>query len=232
MDPNDSNFSPPPIPPAPVMAIPYSSLGPSRPGIMTAVAIIGIVLASLGLLTALFGALGSVMTATMSSMPGMKWKSTGMVEAAIAEAVAGLALAAVLMSGSIGLLRSRDWSRTVLLWWAWIYIVSVGVFLALQIVVVVPGQVAMMNGFMSAMPPPATMPAGTVGTTTVSSSNGTTTYTNSSSTATSTATVPFGAIMNTTYIAMAIGKAVICLIFPIAVLIILRLKSVRTALMQ
>ncbi|HZK81343.1 MAG TPA: hypothetical protein VFC46_09760 [Humisphaera sp.] len=226
---------PPPesVPPIPVMALQYSSLESRRPTAVSVIAVIGIVMASLGFIVAAFGVITAISTAIMGrAMPMMQWQTSSVMTATICEAVFGAALAAALMTGSIGLLRLRSWSRRVLIWWGWIYLAGAAVFLLLQIVIVVPSQVTMVTKMMAAMPPapPATMPV-VVATTT---SGGATTYTYSS-TATSPSIAPAMApvvsgMMKMGYIAMAIGKSVISLIFPIAVLIVMQLRNVRSAL--
>lgn len=239
-------------------ALSYStpSLRPSRPGLISATAVIGMIIAVIGLLFAAFGLLSTVSTAFLSrAMPAMR-QTQGATVVNGSEAIIGALLAAMLLAGSIGLNRLRPWSRGVLIRWAWLYLLSVFVFLTLQILIVVPSQTAMVANMMATMPgtaraasPPIVPIATTMPTTapsvvstssaytvTVTSSNGATTTT----TTTTMAGFPgmpagppqaqMAAMMSITYEIMAIGKAVICIVFPIAVLIVLQLKRVRVVL--
>jgi len=249
---DDPNLAPPAVPP---FALPYSSLGPTRPPPITVISVIGIVMASLGLLAAATGVMSAIVMAAMSRTTAtMMWSQTpGATAVAIAEAVVGAGLAV----GSIALLRLRPWSRRLLIQWAWIYLATAAIFLLLQIMIVVPNQVAMFTNIMKSMPAPgpvatpATMPvaapapAGSTapasGVAVTSSTSGSYTTFSSSTFVTTTTTTPSAAaaanaamvpIMKVTYMAMAIGRTIICLIFPIAVLIVLSRPSVRAALAE
>ena len=105
MNPEDSQL---PVEPAAPMALPYASLGPSRPALITAIGVMGIIVASLGLIVAVFGALSAVSTMFMvRAIPAMQWQTTGAMAVAICEAIVGAALAVTLLTGSTGLLRLR-----------------------------------------------------------------------------------------------------------------------------
>jgi hypothetical protein len=226
------------------IALPYSGLAlPRPPGarLITATAVIGIIVAVIGLLTAAYRGLTAFSTLFMSrAMPTMA-QTQGAVMVLVWGAIAGAVLAAMLLTGSIALLRLRAWSRRLLNWWAFLYLASVVLFLSLEIQVVVPSESNMFANMMTRMPQftPATNPAG--GVTFTSSVPASTATTNPAGGITFTANavaqpmpviVPgqMEAMMRITYDVMAYVKAFICLIFPIAVLIVMQLRSVRGAL--
>ncbi|HWE01044.1 MAG TPA: hypothetical protein VG326_01450 [Tepidisphaeraceae bacterium] len=238
MNPDDLTL-PPAIPAGlPPLALPYSNLKSARPVLISTVSIIGIVIASLGIIASAYGALAAVF---MGMMRAMRWQTSGAMNVGICEAIVGAGLAGALMTGSIGLLRLRPWSRRVLLYWAWAYLLNAVCFLVLQIMIVVPSQVGMFSKIMASMPvpapttAPATAPSGAVPVV------GTTTFYYATSTGGASAvaaprpmapimTAPMMAVMRTTYTTMAVGKTLVCIIFPIAILIVMRLKSIRSAL--
>jgi hypothetical protein len=241
MNPEDSSL-PPRDPPSLPFALPYASLTPSRPGLITVISVIGIIIAVLGLVVAAFGTLSLVATAFMgSAMPAMR-QTPGATAVTVCDSVVGAALAATLLTGSIGLLRLRSWSRRVLTWWGWTYLLSLVVFLLLQIQIVVPSQLVMLTNMMATMSPalpPAPSAPGAAAPTTSTSFSFTVTAGNGATTTTTTG-FPFVrggpmpaqtmAMMRLGYISMAIGKDVICLIFPIVVLAVMQMKTVRSAL--
>jgi hypothetical protein len=224
----DSKSGSEPVPPELPFALSYGTAAPSRPAVIVALGIIGIIVAALGLLAAAYGALTVIGGVLMrSAMPAMQWQTSA-------------ALAVTLMTRSIGLLRLQPWSRRVLLWWAWVYIATALLFVLLQVLIVVPSQVAGITNMMRTMPvaAPATMPVGggTWSTTSTSISFSTTTggggvaVVGSPAAAGGLGTPQMMSMMSLTYLFMAIGKTVICLIFPIVLLVMLQTKAVRSVL--
>jgi hypothetical protein len=229
-DSQDSTPQPEPSPaPLPVTLM-YGTPGSMRPAIISVVSVLGICIASLGLIGAAYGAfMAAVSGILMGRAMPIRWMTPAATAVSAFDAVVSAALAVALMSGSIGLLGLRSWSRRLLNSWAWIYLLSIFILLPLQILIVVPSQTNMVTNMFRSMPPPASTTTTTVG--------GVTTF-NYSYTATSTTTgTAIGpgsaqsmALMRITYIVMAVGKSAICLIFPIVMLIVMRLQSVRLAL--
>jgi hypothetical protein len=245
-------------PEPPPFALPYGYRGATRPGIITATGVMGIILAILGVLTALYEATYALMFAMAgrAGVPPFQWQTEGTSAVRLSAAGVGLVLAAVLLIGSIALLRVRPWSRRILLWWTGLYLCSIVVFLILEILVIVPAQVAMFANMMKTMPMQAAVVAGgaaggagggaggagvtsstmpttasinySIRTTTV---NGvTTTVVTGNPMAGGPPPAQMGAMMGMAYTVWAFFKAVVCLIFPVAMLIVLNLKSVRAAL--
>jgi hypothetical protein len=230
MSPQDSPPQPEPsVAPLPVTLM-YGTPGPVRPAIMTVVSVLGICIASLGLLLAASGVLTVIVSGMfMSRAMPFQWMTPGATVVSACDAIVSAALAVALMSGSIGFLGLRSWSRRVLKSWAWTYLASIVVFLPLQILIVVPSQLGMVTSMFRRMPAPVPTTTTTVG--------GVNTYSYSYTATSSTPGAAFGpgsaqsmAILRITYISMAVGKSAICLIFPIVVLIVLQLQSVRLAL--
>lgn len=231
MELGDSSLPPQPQPPP--FALAYSTLRPSRPGVLSVAAVMGIVVASLGLLASASGVLSAVGMSFMNrAMPMMRMMSPGALAVTIGDAVIGAALAGMLLTGSIGLQRLRPWSRRVLLWWAGVYLLNVAVYLVLSILVLVPSQIAMMSNMMSRSFP-ATAPIATVAT--AGSAGATTTFVTSTSTTIAfTPNGPAGAqfalapMMQAMYIGMAVGWAIVRVIFPIFILIVMQLKNAQS----
>jgi hypothetical protein len=236
MNPEDPDSQPHNPEPAAPFALPYVTPGPSRPTSITVAGVIGICVAALGLLTSAFGALTTISGIFIGrAMPGMPWQTPGAAAVSISDEVVGLVLAILLLAGSIGLLGLRHWSRRILLLWSWTYLTSVILFLVLQILIVVPSQVAGFNNILRSMP--------TTGPTTTTSAGGVTTF---SYTATASAgptpaaaappmtsgpaSAQMSSVMTLTYTITAIVKSAIYLIFPIVLLIIINRQSVREAL--
>lgn len=225
-------------------AVPYGYRGAIRPGIITAMGVIGIIVAVLGLLTALYEAIYALSFAMMGKVApaGLQWQSSATQTIWLSAAGVGAALAIILLIGSIGLLRLRPSSRRVLLWWAGLYLLSVVVFGVLEILVMAPAQAAILTNMMKTMPRPvpfaASSAAGAAPTTAASAYSVTTTTVNGTTTTVVHANATAGpllpaqmtAMMRLAYMFLAIFKAIVCLIFPISMLIVLNLKSVRTAL--
>ncbi len=231
----------PPVVPRPAQLVPldYALPAAGRPGSITAIGVIGIIMASAGLLVGLAGGLQSI---GLMMLRGMGWPPPVMIVVSMGEAVAGAALASALLVGSIALLRLLPWSRRVLLWWAWMYLLADVVILLLQILIVAPAQMDMYAKMFAAVPPaaPTTIPVNAVAvrTSTVNvSSSGVTVVPGGRAVASSRpgmpgapAPAPIAMAMQTVFIATASGKAVICVIFPVVMLIELRSKRVRDAL--
>jgi hypothetical protein len=240
-DPNLVGDQPQELPP---FALAYGNRGATRPGVITPTGVIGIIIAALGLFTALYETIYAVSFAMMGkAMPaGLQWQTSATETVRLSAAGVGAVLAIVLLIGSIGLLRLRPSSRRVLLWWAGLYLLSVVVFLVLEILVIVPAQAAMFTNVIKTMPQPVPFAAGSaagaapttaasaysVTTTTINGT--TTTVVHANATAGGPPTAQMAAMMRMAYVFMAFFKAVVCLIFPIAMLIVLHLRSVRAAL--
>jgi len=235
----DSESSLEPAPAEVPFALSYGTAARSRPALIVVIGVIGIIVASLGLLAAAYGALTTISAVLMSrAMPAMRWQTSGAAAVSICETLVGAALAATLMSGSIGLVRLQPWSRRLLLWWAWVYISTALLFLLLQVLIVVPSEVAGITNMMRTMPvaAPATMPAAAAGASTTSTSfsftatvgGGGTTVVGAPAAAAGFGTPQFISTMTMTYLFMAVGKTVICLIFPIVMLFMMRTRAVRS----
>jgi hypothetical protein len=252
------NPDPPPIPPLPAQPIVLNYATPTygrRPSVITTMGVIGICLAALGLLAAAYGGLSSVAYSVMASSRGM---TVGAVAARISEAAVGAILAGLLLAGSIGLLRLCPWSRRVLHWWAALYLLANFVFLSLQLLVIVPSEIGMMTNIMTALPAaaattmpttgpaPTTAPAGdaappesiinaqystySTASVTISLPGGGKTTTMTTATATPVPPAQALSMLRLIYSGWVIAKAALCLIYPVALLIVLRLKRVRAAL--
>ena len=239
MIPDDPTLSPALPRPAQPVPLDYALPASGRPGSIATIGVIGIVMASLGLLAAAYNALQSF---SLVMFRTMGWVSPGVIAVSVGEAVVGAALAGTLLGGSIGLLRLRPWSRRLLLSWAWVYLLADGVGLLLQILVVAPGQAGMYTKMAAFTPPaaPTTLPITVTAAPTLSGtvySSSVTVVQGSGPVTTAAPGMPGGpgpaqmaAMMQTVFVATASGKAVICVVFPIFVLVVLRLKSVRAAL--
>src|SRR5262245_54748886 len=96
---------------------------PRRPGGVTAIAIINIVLGSLGLLLGVCGIIGLLMLQDVMQVPGMAQLKEAQDAVArevpfyaamqIASVVVLLILSAVLLTGGIGLLAMQNWARVL-----------------------------------------------------------------------------------------------------------------------
>src|SRR5580658_10627404 len=101
---NDSAPPPPPFPP-PLLAVPidlsYSNLRGGRPGIITAIGVVGIIIAVFGFLASLYGVFQAWSSVAMGSvMPAMRWATGGALTVTLSESFVGAALAAALLTGS------------------------------------------------------------------------------------------------------------------------------------
>jgi hypothetical protein len=196
------------------------------------VAVIGIIVASLGLLGAAYGLVSSVAMMFMPRAMPFQLMTRGAMIVTMGDAVIGAGLSGLLMTGSIGLMRLHPWSRRVLHWWIGLYLLRTAATLALTVLVLVPSQIAMMRSIMS-QSAPTTSPAGGTNVTTT-----TVTTTNSGVTTTTVGPAGPGAaqfaqmvpMFRRLYIGMALGWAVVRIIFPTFLLIVLQLKKSRTAL--
>jgi hypothetical protein len=226
------------------IALPYSGISMPRPPgtrLVTAMGVIGIIVAVIGLLTAIYGALRVFSIFFMSrAMPAMA-QTQGAIMVLVWGAIAGAVLAAMLLTGSIALLRLCAWSRRLLNWWAFLYLASVVLFLLLEIQVVVPSESNMFANIAASMPEFTAPTSAAGGVTITSNMPQPTATTNPAGGFTMTANavaqpmpvmVPaqMAAMMRITYSVMAYVKAFICLIFPIAVLIVMQLRGVRVVL--
>lgn len=232
--------TPTPQPPfAQLAAFPNATPQRTRPDLITAIAIVGIVIASLGFLTSGSEAMSILAYAVMgTAMPGMRPPTQGATTVLVSQSVIGAALATMLLAGSIGLLRLRPWSRPLLLWWASLYLLSLFGFLLLQILIVMPSQMTTMSSMAQAMPfvfPTTTTATGAAAPTTSTSFSYTFNNGLMNTTTKFPATQPWNAaqmtpMMNASFLTATIGGTAICFPFPIVLLFILQGKTVRSAL--
>jgi hypothetical protein len=161
------------------MSLPYSgpiAPVPVQPGrtLATVIGVIGIVVASLTLLFVLFKGFSLGVTATFGRR--LPWGAISQASIVVQafDALASLVLGIVLLIGSIGLLRLRRWSRRLLNAWALVYLAVLVLFLVLELKIVVPNQVAMVNKMFTNMPGMMNANGGVNATFTTTGSGGTT----------------------------------------------------------
>jgi hypothetical protein len=116
---------------------------PARPTSAFVISIIGIVYASLGLLSGVFGVVSVVVILVI-----MRQQQGGAMFGGfkpgwnIAFALGGLVLAALLLFASIAAMRMREVGRAWMIRWAWAYIVWQVFTLAVQALVIMPAALA------------------------------------------------------------------------------------------
>jgi hypothetical protein len=216
----------PPTPPQyPPSAYPQGTLsyhvpvGSAKPGSVTALAIIGIVLASLWILSGLGGVFSAVMFNVMgASFPGgMAGMKTYMILNGVINMITGL-IGVGLLVVAIACLRMSFWARRGMIYYAFADLGWIVLKIILTVTLLLPAQRQWMSGL-------ATTPT-TMSTTTTASSGGAV----STSTVTTTTTVtPFGARYDAIQIVMAIGIALISAVYPTLVLIFMTRPKIREA---
>jgi hypothetical protein len=101
MNPENASDQEPAVP----FALQYGQPLPTRPGLVTVIGVIGILIASIGVLAALFEALTAISSILMGRVvTTMRWQTPGSAAVSGSDAVVGIGLAIVLLIGSIGLL--------------------------------------------------------------------------------------------------------------------------------
>lgn len=132
-------YQPPPTP------VGYASPNqPLRPTSVTVLAIIGIVLASLGLLSSICGGVALIMSSSMDLASEMSAPEVAMQEStlwtgySIFSYVAGLAMAALLMYGSIGSLSLKPGARKAMLLYAKLAIAFAILGIIMTLVILLP----------------------------------------------------------------------------------------------
>ena len=236
-------FGPPesaqsPLPVIEPLALSYGTAAVRVPASIKIIGVIGICIAVLGLLSAAYVVMSTIFSAVLAgSLPS--YSSAGAMQVEICEAAVGGALAITLMAGSISLLKLRSSGRRLLLWWGWLYVATALIFLSLQIFVVIPSQISSMTALMAMTPATATtIPAiSTTGPTTTTAMNFSTSVSvgaiATTAPAATAAVMPFSTLVpaiNTFNIVIAVVKTAICLIFPIVMLGVLQLQTVRIAM--
>jgi hypothetical protein len=155
---------PPPFPPGsypPVALVYHQPVTVPRPTGVTVLAIIGIVLAALWILTGLGGVL-SLMVMFAFVTPGMMPANFADIRAVmlwngVSAVISGL-IAAWLLTVAIGCLRMRPWGRSGIVYYAVVDLAWVAIKLVVALAWVLPTQQRWMNSMMKTMPP-ATSPA-------------------------------------------------------------------------
>jgi hypothetical protein len=219
----DMEPQPPPPPQYAPSAYPQGTLsyhipvGSAKPGSVTALAIIGICLASLWILSGLGGVLSLVMSNFMGSaftggMPGFR---TYMMLNGMVGMIGGV-IGVVLLVVAIACLRMSPWARRGMIYYAWADLAWTVSKLLLMLTLIIPAQRQWMNTVM------------TTSTTTTTA----TTTTSSGGVSTSTTVVApstFGAPYDTFQIISAIGVALISAVYPTLVLIFMTRPGIREA---
>jgi hypothetical protein len=217
----------PPIPPQypPPPAYPQGTLsyhvpvGSAKPGSVTALAIIGIVLASLWILSGLGGVFSAVMFNVMgASFPGgMGSMKTYMILNGVINMVSGV-IGIGLLVVAIACLRMSFWARRGMIYYAFADLGWIVLKIVLTITLLLPAQRQWMNGLATTATTSATT------TTTISSGPVATSVVTTTGTGT-----PLGAPFDAMQIAMALGIALISAVYPTLVLIFMTRPKVREA---
>src|SRR5262245_10222022 len=138
-------MSPPPVE--------YTNLPPppsARPASLTAIGVIGIILAALGICC-----IGGALTISfVKNDPMMEHAPPAMMIGNIALTVMGLLLSLMLMIGSIGLLGLRSWSRNFMILWAAVDLLFDVVKLVVSLLFILPMMVKLLEDY----PPPGFKP--------------------------------------------------------------------------
>jgi hypothetical protein len=216
----------PPTPPQyPPSAYPQGTLsyhvpvGSAKPGSVTALAIIGIVLASFWILSGLGGVLGVVMSGFMGRAfaGGMAGFKTYMILNGIMGMISGL-IGVGLLVVAIACLRMSSWARRGMIYYAWADLGWIVLKVILALTLLLPAQRQWMNSV-------ATTPT-TMTTTTTNTSGGTV---STSVVATPGAGAPFSAQFDAIQIITAIAMALISAVYPTLVLIFMTRPKIRDA---
>src|SRR5438128_303609 len=114
----------PPLPSSPP-PVPYASYaaGPAVPGVtrptsVTALAIIGIIWGGIAVLGGVWGVASYFLPFHNPVIDKVK-ENPGLFVFTVVSGLVGLALAVVLLAGSIGALSLKPWARRAMLFWAW-----------------------------------------------------------------------------------------------------------------
>jgi hypothetical protein len=216
-----------------------------RPAGVTAIAIIGIVLASLWILTGLGGALSLAVMITFMTPgmmpPGFSGFRAVMLWNGISGLVSGL-IAGWLLAVSIACLRMRPWGRSGIVRYAQVDLVWIVVKLAVALAWAIPAQQQWMNSVINTATP-TTSPASTApsptttGPASMSSPSGTSTMTTTVTTSGGTVSnarvviTPMGMPFDASILQsiMAAVTAIVSAIYPIVALIYMTRPRIKGA---
>jgi hypothetical protein len=194
-------------------------VGSAKPGSVTALAIIGIVLASLWILSGLGGVFSAVMFNVMgASFPGgMGSMKTYMILNGVINMVSGV-IGIGLLVVAIACLRMSFWARRGMIYYALADLGWIVLKVILTLTLLIPAQ----RQWMSTLP---TTPTTMTTTTTANASGGAV----STSVVTTSTGSPFGAQFDAMQVMMALGVALISAVYPTLVLIFMTRPRIREA---